>query len=244
LKHPGFTLMELLIVLAIIVMVMSIGTPSVVKILDRSKFRDGVLSLQTELGRTRIQAMKNGITLVFRYRVGTGEYKIYPQVNVSGSIFDETVPVPIRLLPEPTLFMGGTTIEAESFQNAPREDSQNEGGEAVGSLNSLPTANSFTVAIPAFSQTEADGGWSKPIIFFPNGRTSTAVIFLCSRPERGKQDYYSEISFRGMTGSARVSSISVFPPGSPEFPSVLSDRAFARLWGNNAPHAPERSVRP
>ena len=46
-----------------------------------------------------------------------------------------------------------------------------------------------------------------------------------------KQTYYSEISFRGMTGSARVSSISVYPPGSPEFPSVLSSQAFARLIG-------------
>ena len=252
-KRSGFTLIELLIVLAIIVMVVGIGTPSVTRILDRSKFRDGVLALQSELGHTRSEAMKTGSPLAFRYRCGTGEYQIYPRQPSS-----ETDPppqaVPVRQLPESTLFMGGVAIESESFVNPSLKGDQPGDGEPVGSLISPPIAEE-SHAFPAANQNSSvsgsspslvpsSSGWSKPILFFPNGRTSTAVIFLRSRPEPGKQDYYSEISYRGITGSARVSSISVYPPGSPEFPSVLSPQAFARLHAETVSSSPERNLVP
>ncbi|MBQ3388805.1 MAG: prepilin-type N-terminal cleavage/methylation domain-containing protein [Thermoguttaceae bacterium] len=250
-KHSGFTLIELLIVLAIIVMVIGIGTPSVTRILDRSKFRDGVLALQSELGHTRSEAMKTGSPLAFRYRCGTGEYQIYPRQPSS-----ETDPppqaVPVRLLPESTLFMGGAAIESESFLLPSRNGDRPHDGEPVGSLtspavqeeNAKPLApnQSSPVPTPSTSLVPTVSGWSKPILFFPNGRTSTAVIFLRSRPEPDKQDYYSEISYRGITGSARVSSISVYPPGSPEFPSVLSPQAFSRLNAEAPSSSAERNL--
>lgn len=247
-QRAGFTLMELLIVLAIIVMVVSIGTPSVVQLLDRAKFRDGVLELQSELGRTRTSAMKSGTALVFRYRIGTGEYQIFPKNSAETNVnaFQTTDIPPTKHLPERVLFMGGTVMDADTFQipaTHNTEESLSSDGSAVGTLTN-PPSNSVPFTPPAVSpfpdsQKYSEPGWSKPIIFFPNGRTSTAVIFLRSPQEQGKQNYYSEISFRGMTGSARVSTISTYPPGTPEFPSVLSERAFARLAAENRPSSPE-----
>lgn len=233
--------MELLIVLAVIIMVTAVGTPSVVQLLDRSRFRDGVLNLQAELVRTRSRAMKEGTALVFRYRSNTGEYQIFPRIPAESAPNAIPVPTATQTLSEDTLFMGGATLDGQSFQNAPQRSSAPREGDAVGSLTSPPTREDdlFGAVENAFSPADKAAGWSEPILFFPNGRTSTAVIFLQSRPEEGKQTYYSEISFRGMTGSARVSSISVYPPGSPEFPSVLSPQAFARFMsGPNA--APNR----
>ena len=236
-KRLGFTLLELLIVLAVIVMVMAIGTPSVVQLLDRARFRDGVLNLQAELVRTRSRAMKEGTALVFRYRPHTGEYQIFPKIPAESAPNAVPVPAATQTLPEAALFMGGATLDGQSFQNAPQRNADPREGDAVGSLSSPPTRQTdlFGAVENTIAPADETAGWSEPILFFPNGRTSTAVIFLQSMPEEGKQTYYSEISFRGMTGSARVSSISVYPPGSPEFPSVLSPQAFARLTnGSNA----------
>ena len=240
-KRLGFTLMELLIVLAVIIMVMAVGTPSVVQLLDRSKFRDGVLTLQAELVRTRSRAMKEGTALVFQYRNNTGEYKIYPKSTADAAPDTAPATTAIQILPEAALFMGGATIDSESFRVVPQRNRGTRDGDAVGSLTAPPTreADSFAGLRNPAAPAEETAGWSKPILFFPNGRTSTAVIFLQSRPETGKQTYYSEISFRGMTGSARVSSISVYPPGSPEFPSVLSPQAFARLAAEQAMQIPQ-----
>ena len=158
----------------------------------------------------------------------------------------------VRLLPESTLFMGGAAIESESFLLPSRNGDRPHDGEPVGSLtspavqeeNAKPLApnQSSPVPTPSTSLVPTVSGWSKPILFFPNGRTSTAVIFLRSRPEPDKQDYYSEISYRGITGSARVSSISVYPPGSPEFPSVLSPQAFSRLNAEAPSSSAERNL--
>lgn len=68
--------------------------------------------------------------------------------------------------------------------------------------------------------------WSEPIVFFPNGRTSTAVWGLASN---GEQEYYSEISLRGMTGVPRVSSISSIPPGFDPTASALTQEELFRL---------------
>jgi len=68
--------------------------------------------------------------------------------------------------------------------------------------------------------------WSEPIIFYPNGKTSSAVFGLASV---GDYSYYSEIAIRGMTGVARISSISSVPPGANPRSSVLTREQLFRL---------------
>ncbi|MCF0233954.1 MAG: prepilin-type N-terminal cleavage/methylation domain-containing protein, partial [Thermoguttaceae bacterium] len=68
--------------------------------------------------------------------------------------------------------------------------------------------------------------WAEPIIFYPNGRASTAVLGLASSND---YEYYSEIALRGMTGVARISSISALPPGVDPTRSALTQEAFFRL---------------
>ncbi len=68
--------------------------------------------------------------------------------------------------------------------------------------------------------------WSDPIVFFPNGRTSTVVVGLTSV---GKYAYYSEIGVRGLTGYARISAISSVPAGTRPEDSVLTQDQYFRL---------------
>lgn len=70
------------------------------------------------------------------------------------------------------------------------------------------------------------GVWSEPILFFPNGRTSTVVLALANV---GKYSYYSEIGLRGMTGYARISSITSTPTGMTAGDSVLTQEQYFRL---------------
>ena len=272
--RPAFTLLEILIVLSIIIVILSLGVPSVVRVLDKAKFRSAVFEFQAELGRTRLLAMKSGTPMVFRYRTGTSFYQTIPKSLWEQEKSFRSVPSSdIQTLGETALFLGGMTVEADADSRSPRgisatgsePFSTESGSEAIGSLTSPPSSSStlssspfsaetspalspsesspFSGAAEPFSAVHSfsaadpfsgavsseETGWSEPILFFPNGRTSTAVVFLQSRPVKGKAIYYSEISLRGITGTGRVSSISTAPPDSPDFPSVLSDEAFARL---------------
>ena len=120
--------------------------------------------------------------------------------------------------------------DAQSAQGA-FADSVGEdlGSRLGGSLSSPPTS------VDAFGNASYDENaddatrsslWSEPIIFFPNGRTSTVVVGLASV---GKYSYYSEIGVRGMTGYARISAISSVPAGSFPDESVLTEEQYFRL---------------
>jgi len=74
--RQGVTLIELLIVLAILVVIAGMGLPSVMRMVDRSRLSSTTRELQAELNRTRLESMKSGEPLVFHYQRGTGCYEI------------------------------------------------------------------------------------------------------------------------------------------------------------------------
>ncbi|MBR5626720.1 MAG: prepilin-type N-terminal cleavage/methylation domain-containing protein [Thermoguttaceae bacterium] len=77
-KH-GFTLLELLLVLALMIVIASLGTSSLDRTLERAEFKAGVIKLQAEFHQTRLLAMKSGIPYAFRYIPGTNIYEIIPR---------------------------------------------------------------------------------------------------------------------------------------------------------------------
>ncbi len=72
----------------------------------------------------------------------------------------------------------------------------------------------------------ASSVWSEPIVFYPNGRVSSAIFGIACV---GSIPYYSEIAIRGMTGVARISSISTLPPGADPGGSALTQEQLFRL---------------
>ncbi len=136
-----------------------------------------------------------------------------------------------------------------SASNGEQESEASEGvdfgSRLGGSLTSVPSGESNDAlggglnATPGFdeqgmvvndSTISYEGGvasaWSEPILFYPNGKTSTVVIGLASI---GRYEYYSEIGLRGMTGYARISAISSMPPGVRANDSALTQEQLFRL---------------
>ncbi|MBP5622129.1 MAG: hypothetical protein J6X44_08960, partial [Thermoguttaceae bacterium] len=68
--------------------------------------------------------------------------------------------------------------------------------------------------------------WSEPLLFFPNGKTSSAVIGFASS---GEYSFYSEIALRGMTGVARISGVSSIPADLDPNQTALTQEQLMRL---------------
>ena len=75
-RQQGVTLIELLIVLSILVVIASLGLPSIMRMVERSRLTSAAKELQAELNRTRLESMKSGEPLAFHYQPGTGNYEI------------------------------------------------------------------------------------------------------------------------------------------------------------------------
>ncbi len=185
----GISLQEMLVVLAIVVSLAGSAWPSLRGSLEKSQLRSGAKQLRTELAKTRLTAIESGEAYALRYQAGTALFQVAPvsalkdidDDSFDSSVLDQasqTAPQITDLeLPEGVLFSDAESKEAEL-----------ERDEFVGAE---PKVEDFD---------EAESlEWSAPIVFYPNGRTSSAQIDL-----QNDQGHRIKVSLRGLTGSATV----------------------------------------
>ena len=86
-KRPSFTLLELLLVLALISMISGLGIAGYQRRHERAKFTSGVVGIQIDLNRTHLLAMRSGQAYLFRFIPGTGIYEIAPLETLQEAIY-------------------------------------------------------------------------------------------------------------------------------------------------------------
>jgi prepilin-type N-terminal cleavage/methylation domain-containing protein len=74
----GYTLNEMLIVMAVLATMAALAWPALRKPLAKHQLRAAAKQLRVELARTRLKAIEQGETLQFRYLPGTGSYRVEP----------------------------------------------------------------------------------------------------------------------------------------------------------------------
>lgn len=177
----GFTLLELLLVLAILTTVLAMGLPALQQMQSRAQFKATVLQIQSELYQARLTAMKSGAALVFCFREGTGSYELMPK-----EVYDRR----LRSQQRADSMVGSLQLASEPAAPLDTQDDR-----ARIDKRQLPPEIIFQ-GEPA----------SRTIMFYPNGRTSQALFSLVST---GEDHWYGEIMVRGITGVPRVNRIGV-----------------------------------
>lgn len=170
----AFTLLELLIVLGILAILFGLGLPSMHRMYVHGQLTSTSQEIRGELYRARLDAMKTGKAYVFRYLHGTGTFEAMPRDLFDRRERDRTG-------------AGATAVGGEPFD-----------------MESAPTPGVHAKTLPegiVFGEVDTAPGWSTPILFFPNGRTSQASLVLRTT---GRTAYRQELILRGLTGTARV----------------------------------------
>ncbi len=195
----AFTLLELIVVLAIIVVMSSLGIPSLRQTLARSEFREGVVMLQTELQRTRLLAMKSGVPYVFHFQNGTGIYEILPKEDY----LEHYLKGGAR-----TGFAGSMNDqkenENESFAGSDQfeeSDTENPEGEISESAPSTGSAFTGSLAAPQDIKTDQVSGGADAIIQNEGG------LDLSADAETGKIKVPSAV--KELPGGVRFWGISI-----------------------------------
>ncbi len=177
----GVTLLEVLLVLALLVVLASVAWPALEPALASVELRKSAERVRVEWNQARVEALSTGRTVYFRYEPDGNRYCLEFQ-------------------PEPE-FRPGSTQSQEGLTS--NEDAQSR--ESI-----LPERISFaegeisagTLEASAVPAAEGDLEWSEPVVFYPDGSTSNARLTL--ENERGQT---IEICLRGLTGVVTVGEV-------------------------------------
>ncbi|MEX2174376.1 MAG: prepilin-type N-terminal cleavage/methylation domain-containing protein [Pirellulaceae bacterium] len=191
--RQAFTLLEILLVLAILVAVLAAAAPALRGVMKDAQLRAAADQVRVEWTRAHVKAMKTGRIQVFRFELGGAKFTVQPWAAADDAL-EGPPPIPgfgldeeesasprldvesARALPEGTQFvMGAAQTDAR----------------ALGIEGDISDANRF------------ENEWSQPILFYPDGSTSDAYAVVAN--EEGEVGI--RIELRGMTGTATLGEI-------------------------------------
>jgi len=186
----AFTLLELLLVLAIMVVISGVAWMALQRPLARQRLHSAADAVRTEWCQARVDAMKSGHTYAFRYLVHGDRYHLGPQENPSAAdsstsaqaatpddeeLGDDPLPPPVdKTLPHGIRFL------------AP------EGNGDLAALGDDPEPEA----------AEEGNNWSDPIYFYADGSASDARVLLAADRHSAMR-----LLLRGVTGSVTVDDV-------------------------------------
>lgn len=173
----GFTLVELVVVLAVLAMVAAMSWPVLRRMLGKTELVAAAKQLRSVLVKTRLRAIENATSQEFRFFPGTGRFQTSSR---SLSALDPPRPSTPR----------------RSIDGRPVEDTLPHG----------VTFGKTPLSDRAFEERGPDGGEpeesSPPIVFQANGRAADLRVEL-----RGPDGRRIAVALRGLTGSVRIGRI-------------------------------------
>jgi prepilin-type N-terminal cleavage/methylation domain-containing protein len=185
----GFTLLELTLVLALLVVITAIIWPAFEKPLASQRLRHAADKVRAEWSRTRIKAMTSGSPHVFRYLPLSNQYQ-----------------VEIWQGAEAQLEAGSANDFGVAEQQAIVAQAAGEKGLPEGVVfdaNQMrQDVRSMFVGADAVQSTTGEAAWSEPIYFYPDGTATTARLLL-----RNEHELYIILDLRGLTGVTTVSDV-------------------------------------
>lgn len=178
----GFTLFEILLVLAIISAAVALAWPSIIWMQRRARLEQGAEQVRTKISTARVHAVESGVVYQFRFEPGGRRFIVLPfdhdslaaaaQINSQVKIFKMA-----GMLAQGVRFEGGQTM-LDSGTGIPGDW-----------LSGLPDPSEYTGA-----------SWSGPLLFYPDGTSASAEFFILD-----EQQKRMVVSVRGLTGTATVS---------------------------------------
>jgi len=184
--NRGFSLFELLIVLAVIVSVTAMAAPSLMDRLQNGRVQDAAEGVREVLANTRRYAIDSGVDYHFRFEVNGQAVVAIPAEpsptlanSFSSDASDTRIPLEALILDD------------EIFLRARKEE--NPGGEQLDSKAFDTLAEAADLA---------NRTWSSPILFRFDGTAEDRTFRVMDEEGRA-----AEVSVRGLTGSVRVSPV-------------------------------------
>jgi prepilin-type N-terminal cleavage/methylation domain-containing protein len=208
-SRAGFTLLELVLVLAILAAALSVAVPTYDSMIVERRLQESAEAIELKMQGSRVEAMRTGQAQVFRFEIGGSQYVSdawlsqedslnaaagATQMDFSGQRVEVSSSNPYASTLAPT---SGTTIQLPE-------------GVTVASAQSVRDSRAALAEQEAGMAGGATTSWSTPILFYADGTSTTAIIVL--QDSRGRR---RSIQLRGLTGQCRIVDLASVGTGEP-----------------------------
>ena len=189
-RRDGYTLLELLLVLAIIAVLAAISAPALKGVMQRAQLTSAADTVRIELARAHVKAMKTGRIQVFYFEPSGRKYRVQPWIAGDDELERAGGEQGLAFSPPGELAM------------SPETDMGEEKELPEGTTFAAGEAAEESRGVAATEAVAAEGGgsqWSLPILFYPDGSSSDAFVVVADEFERGMR-----IDLSGLTGTAKI----------------------------------------
>ncbi len=191
-KHDrrAITLIEVLLVLALLVTLAAITWPALDRPMANQRLRKAADTVRVAWAKARIRAMSTGQTLVFRCTLDSDEYTIESQPG----------PESVESMSSSNDGQFDETVSDSTTLTDPLSSKTHQLPENIRFVDGEVTFDTRATILGEASEETANSGLGvDPILFFPDGTTTTATLTLENQYERR-----IELSLRGLTGVISV----------------------------------------
>jgi prepilin-type N-terminal cleavage/methylation domain-containing protein len=196
-RRSAFTLLELLLTLSVLAAISAVAIPQLGLLLgDRRVVRAGD-QLRVEMTRLRVDAMREGRVMMMEGMIEGSSFRIKPFFSVADSTeaLDQTGS-------QSSLLTGASQGVVVAINQDLSAEETIELPEDVRVVSVGVVSAARATEIEQLTLQNQGQGWSRPILFYPDGSTSTAAITL-SHETVGRV----VVKIRGITGDVTVSEV-------------------------------------
>jgi prepilin-type N-terminal cleavage/methylation domain-containing protein len=190
--RQGFTLTEVMLTLCLLVVIAAMAWPVLDRPFANQRLRKAADGIRAEWALARVEAMDSGRTYVFRYTPDGNQFRVECYATAATAdepIFDDGF---------------GDSADGLGYADASRPPQEGTLPDRVTFVASetAPDTRAVMIESQAALPTAAESGWSEPILFYPDGTSSTARLLL-----KNDYDCYIELALRGLTGTVDVGEV-------------------------------------
>lgn len=205
----GFTILELVLVLSVLVVLAALGWPSFVRYMAETRLRDSVKELRKIAASTRALAIESGLVYQFRYEPGGRRYIVVPLEKPTPEDLQGTAPAQASQLGQPA----AVKKTVRSLFGQLDESCQFLVTTSLAAKLGVPEAPAVErIPQDVLALLEGDGGglsdvqWSSAIRFFPDGTADDRSINVATKTKLAMN-----VSVRGLTGVVYVGEVTREP---------------------------------
>ncbi len=199
--RAGYTMLELLLVLAVLAVILAVALPNVMRLFSQQKLTESAEKVRSLAASARVHSIDSGLVYQFRYEPGGRHFLVIPFEREFEGVSQNARGTGTAAGLGRFSKASGTLAEGITFAAPTLLSSAGTGSAASTSSMGQKLPSNLLSGLPDASKLE-NISWSGPVLFQPDGSAADATFDMVD-----KRNQHITLKIRGITGAISLSRV-------------------------------------